>query len=241
MKQEFKTVALLPMKAHSERVQGKNFKEFAGKPLFQWILHSLLSTASIDAIVVNTDARANLESLGFADSDRLVIRERKPELCGDLVSMNLIIKDDIEAVVADTYVMTHATNPLLSRHTIRKAIETFQAAKSSGKCDSLFTVNRMQTRFYLADCSPVNHDPANLLRTQDLEPWFEENSNLYIFSRESFLSTDARIGSNPMLYETPRMESFDIDDKDGWDLAELVAKHLWYEYFGKPSSTKRSD
>jgi CMP-N-acetylneuraminic acid synthetase len=70
----------------------------------------------------------------------------------------------------------------------------------------------------------VNHDPNNLVRTQDLEPWFEENSNLYIFSQSSFFKTNARIGERPILFETPRCESADIDDQEGWDIAEILAK-----------------
>jgi CMP-N-acetylneuraminic acid synthetase len=35
-------VALLPMKANSQRVKGKNFRMLHGKPLFRWILDSLL-------------------------------------------------------------------------------------------------------------------------------------------------------------------------------------------------------
>jgi CMP-N-acetylneuraminic acid synthetase len=45
---EQRIVALLPMKANSERVRGKNFREFNGKPLFRWILDTLLSVEEID-------------------------------------------------------------------------------------------------------------------------------------------------------------------------------------------------
>ena len=62
-----------------------------------------------------------------------------------------------------------------------------------------------------------------LVPTQVLEPWFEENSNLYIFTKSSFLKSGARIGQNPILFETPRFESIDIDDPEDWDLAELIA------------------
>ena len=31
------------MKAHCARVTGKNFRDFCGKPLFRWILDTLLS------------------------------------------------------------------------------------------------------------------------------------------------------------------------------------------------------
>lgn len=217
-------VALLPMKANSERVKGKNFRVFNGKPLFRWTLDSLLSIEQIDRVVINTDARAILADNGLTASDRVLIRDRRSEICGDSVSMNLILADDIENVPADMYLMTHTTNPLLSSGTIRAAMKAFEGAKE--KFDSLFTVNKFQTRFYRADGSPVNHDPNNLVRTQDLEPWYEENSNLYIFTRDSFARTNARIGAKPMMFETPRIESFDIDTPVEWTISEIVSKYL---------------
>lgn len=223
---KYQTVALLPMKANSERVKGKNFRVFNGKPLFRWVLDSLLAVDEIDLVVINTDARHILAENGLTDSDRILIRDRKPEICGDLVSMNLVLADDIANVEADTYLMTHTTNPLLSSKTIHDALNSFSAAKSAGTADSLFTVDKIQTRFYRADGSPINHDPNNLIRTQDLEPWFEENSNLYIFTKDSFAKTNARIGKQPMMFETPKFESIDIDTPEDWDFAVVAGGYL---------------
>ena len=219
-------VALLPMKANSERVKGKNFRDFCGKPLFRWILDALLDVEDIDEVIINTDARHILAENGLTDSERVTIRDRKPEICGDLVSMNLVLADDVANVDADIYLMTHTTNPLMKADTIRKALAAFREAQAEGRADSLFTVDKIQTRFYREDCSPVNHDPNNLVRTQDLEPWFEENSNLYIFTRDSFAKTDARIGAKPMMYESPKFESIDIDTPADWDFAVVAAQHL---------------
>ncbi len=221
-----KIVALLPMKGNSERVTGKNFRLFNGKPLFRWILDTLLAVGEIDQVVINTDARQILADNGLYESDRVLIRNRKPELCGDLMSMNRVIEDDVLNVEADVYLMTHTTNPFLSAATLRDALAKYKEGMLSGKNDSLFTVDLIQTRFYRADGSAVNHDPDNLIRTQDLEPWFEENSNLYIFTKESFLSTGARIGRSPILYNNPRFESIDIDDLADWDFAEIAARYF---------------
>ncbi len=223
---EQRVVALLPMKAHSSRVPGKNFRVLAGKPLFRWVLDTLLSLNEIDEVIINTDARDILAEKGLLESSRVIIRDRKKELCGDEVSMNLILADDIESVPADVYLMTHTTNPLLSPTTIKSALDQFIEAKENGKCDSLFTVNRMQTRFYREDGTPVNHDPDNLIPTQDLEPWYEENSNLYIFTPESFSKTNARVGKLPMMFETPRIESVDIDEEEDWRIAQALAVFL---------------
>jgi len=221
-----KIVALLPMKANSERVKGKNFREFNGKPLFRWTLDTLLAIKEIDQVIINTDAREILAENGLVETDRIVIRDRKKEICGDMVSMNLIIEDDVNNVNADIYLMTHTTNPLMTVNTVGGALESFQAQKNSGDADSLFTVDKIQTRFYTEDCSAVNHDPDNLIRTQDLEPWFEENSNLYIFTKEAFDKTNARIGENPMMYETSKFESIDIDTPDDWDFAIVAGGYL---------------
>lgn len=113
-----KIVALLPMKANSERVKGKNFRDFNGKPLFRWTLDSLLETKEIDKIIINTDAKHILQQNGLVTTERIIIRERKKEICGDLVSMNLIIEDDVKNVESDIYLMTHTTNPLISSDTI---------------------------------------------------------------------------------------------------------------------------
>jgi CMP-N-acetylneuraminic acid synthetase len=222
----YKTVALLPMKANSERVKGKNFREFCGKPLFRWMLDTLLEVDEIDQVVINTDARHILAANGLVETDRVTIRDRRPEICGDAVSMNLVIADDIENVAADVYLMTHTTNPLMSADTVRQALAAFRGAQAAGKADSLFTVDKVQTRFYRADGSAVNHDPNNLLRTQDLEPWYEENSNLYIFTRESFAQTKARIGRRPMMHEGPYFESIDIDTPQDWDFAVVAAQFM---------------
>lgn len=219
-----KVVALLPMKANSERVKGKNFKLLAGKPLFQWILDALLESDSIDQIIINTDAKDILLANGLVENEKVIIRKRKPELCGDLVSMNLILADDIENVPADTYLMTHTTNPLITPDTINKALRSFE--DNLNIHDSLFTVNKIQTRFYREDLSPVNHDPDNLIRTQDLEPWYEENSCLFVFSSASFTKTNARIGEKPQMFVTPPLESIDIDEPDDWEIASALAKRI---------------
>lgn len=215
-------IALLPMKANSQRVPGKNFRDFAGKPLYSWILDTLLAADNLSKIVINTDAKSELEASGLATSDRVEIQQRPTELCGDTVSMNLILKHDIDKNPADTYLMTHTTNPFLSVGSINQAVEKYYQGIADGY-DSLFTVDPVQMRFYRENASPINHDPNNLIQTQDLEPWYAENSNLYIFSRASFGATDARIGKKPIMMPTPKYESVDIDTPDDWFFAEALA------------------
>ncbi len=225
MSEEYNVVALLPMKANSERVPNKNFRELAGKPLFLWVLEKLLHVDSIDKVVINTDARGILEEFEEIHNSKVILRDRPESICGDMVSMNAVLENDVNNINSKTYLMTHTTNPFIEIGTIEECIEIFIAKMANEESDSLFTVNKVQTRFYRKDGSPVNHDPENLLRTQDLEPWYEENSNLYLFSKDSFLQTNARIGKRPYLYVMNTLESLDIDGPDDWDLAQTIAEN----------------
>ena len=224
MEAKIKAVFLLPMKRNSDRVKGKNFRNFAGKPLYLWMLETAANLDFIDSVIINTDAQDLIDtSLMDIGSSKVIVRQRRAEICGDFVSMNEIIKDDIEAVDADVYLMSHTTNPLLCGKTISNAFYKYLGERSNGK-DSLFSVNKIQTRFYDLGGNPLNHNPSELIRTQDLEPMYEENSCLYIFSRKSFMASSARIGLHPLLFETPLLESLDIDTEDDWSVAEAIAK-----------------
>ncbi len=215
-----KVIALLPIKEESERVPGKNFRGFAGKPLYQHIVYTLDRTYAIDEIIIDTDSpRIMLDAPKLTPKVRII--ERPAELCGGMVSTNLIFAHDMSLAEGDLFVQTHATNPLLRSETIAQALAAFLEAEAEH--DSLFSVNTYYSRFYKSDGTTVNHDPENLIRTQDLPPLFEENSCLYVFTRESFGQKGRRIGLKPMMFPTPPMESIDIDDEFAFRLAELLA------------------
>ena len=213
-------IALLPMKANSERVPNKNFRLIAGKPLYVWILENLFKLDFLEKIIINTDANFELFDQ-FKNNNKLILRSRLEHLRGDHVSMNFIIEDDLKYFQADDYLMTHTTNPNLSPKTLTKAYSLFKE-RDKNRFDTLFSVTRFQGRFYREDYSAVNHDPSELIRTQDLPPLFLENSCLYMFSREDFFRHNARIGSKPIMFETPQLESIDIDTESDWLIAESV-------------------
>lgn len=153
---------------------------------------------------------------------RVLVRDRKPEICGDFVSMNLVLADDIANVPSAHDLMTHTTNPQLASHTIQQMLKTCMAANAAGEADSLFTVNERHARFYTAAGAPMNHDPHRLIPTQDLPACFEENSVCDLFTPERFAKAGARIGKTPMLFPTPRLQFVDIDDPADWFMAESL-------------------
>ena len=220
-----KIVALLPMKGNSERVPNKNLKDFCGKPLYQRVLDTLLSSNHIDEVIINTDSDNIKQHVQDNYENGVIVLDRPEEIIGDLVSMNKIIEHDIANIDADFYVQTHSTNPLLKTETLDVAIKKMIEVQNQN--DSIFSVTKMQTRLYDENGKPFNHNPNELLRTQDLPPLYEENSNFYIFTKQSFAKSGGkRIGVNPLMFEIDKTEAVDIDEPQDFIIAESLYKLL---------------
>jgi CMP-N-acetylneuraminic acid synthetase len=215
-------VAFVPMRHSSERVPGKNYRPFNGVPLFQRIVATLLAVDRITRVVIDTDSPIVREQTAETFPTVEVI-DRPAHLLGGHVAMTEVLRHDAEQVRSPWYLQTHTTNPLLRAETIDAALDRMEAA--GGEHDSLFSVTRWQTRLYDADGRPLNHDPGVLLRTQDLPPVYEENSNLYLFTAQQ-IAAGRRIGDRPILFEVDPLEAVDIDEEADFVLAEALDRHL---------------
>ena len=194
--------------------KGRNFTERRLKKIIKKL------EEDIDRyIVVDTDSPVLREGIQSEYPDTQLI-DRPEHLAHGTTPMNEVLKYDVGQVESNIYVQTHSTSPLLRALTIRDALRTFQ--KSFPDMDSLFGVTKLQTRLWDSEGRPLHHDPDNLLRTQDLEPVFEENSCLYLFEHKTFLERGNRIGKTPLLFEIDSKEAVDLDNEADFRLSELV-------------------
>lgn len=207
------------MKAHSERVPGKNMRLLHGRPLFHWIINALNSSGVISEIIINTDSD---EITANAKQHFDVTIHMRPDYLLDIQSdePNQIMAYDLEHTVGEYFIQSHSTNPLVTGETIKTAVETFFA--NAGQYDSLFSVTPLQTRLYDAHFNALNHDPDKLIKTQKLPIIYEENSCIYVFSRKSFIQNKNRIGAKPYFFGINRHEAVDIDDEYDFLLADAM-------------------
>jgi CMP-N-acetylneuraminic acid synthetase len=201
-------------------VKGKNYRRLGGRPLFHHIIETLQRVPQIGEIVIDTDSAVITEDAAESFPEVRVI-ERPESLRGGDVPMNEVLLHDVSVVDADLYAQTHSTNPLLRAETISAAIDDFLSARD--RYDSMFTVTPILSRLWTDKGEPINHDPAVLLRTQDLPPVYEENSCLYVFAADTLKRGRSRIGEIPLLYPLRPLEAWDIDDESDW--AVVAALH----------------
>ena len=211
-------VALVPMRHSSERVPGKNYRQFGDAPLFHHIIRTLLAVSEITEVLIDTDSPVIAEQCAASFPSVRVI-ERPGHLTAGEIPMNTIIEHDLSHTDAQVVVQTHSTNPLLKAETVAAALRMYL---DDDTCDSVFTVTRLQQRLWSEGPAPVNHDPKVLLRTQDLPPLYIENSSLFVFERGLIAAVGNRIGPNARMLEMDPIEAMDIDDEPDFLLAEAA-------------------
>jgi CMP-N-acetylneuraminic acid synthetase len=219
--ENIKLTALVPMRHHSQRVPGKNYRLLAGKPLYQHIVETLLNVPEIQEIVIDTDSEPVMEGLR-KNFPKVKIINRPEHLRADDIPMNDILIHDTDQHSADFYLQTHSTNPLLKAETVSRAIKRF--INDYPTRDSLFSVTRLQTRLYDQHGGAINHDPSVLIQTQDLPPVYEENSCLYIFTRDNLIKRHHRVGKSPLMFEIDADEAWDIDEELDFAICDFLLK-----------------
>ena len=208
-----KIVAIMPIKLNNERCPGKNTRMLGDKPLLQYELDSLHSTGLCDSINVYCSSQDVVPFLPLYAN----FVQRSPSLDLPTANFNQIFSAFLAEVDADIYVFAHATAPFIRVETM---IECINAVKS-GEYDSAFCAQKIQT-FLWKNGAPLNFDAANLPRTQDLEPIYQETSGVYVFTKDVFLNYGRRIGKTPYIKCVDMKEAVDIDNPEDFDLAEAL-------------------
>ena len=118
---------------------------------------------------------------------------------------------------ADIYVVSHATGPFTKSESIDACID----AVRSGEYDSAFLARRLQ-EFLWQQGTALNFDIQNFPRTQDLMPIYSEAPGAYVFTKETFLKYDRRVGVKPYIHEISEIESRDIDYPEDFEIANAI-------------------
>lgn len=210
-----RTVAFVPIKYRSTRLKDKNFLPFGNdnnkKPLLTFVFDTLLAANEIDDIYCycsNPDVKKYLP-------DGITFMRRDAYLDGDKVSSNDLLYYFSRDVNADKYVLTHATNPLISSETIDKVVKAVDGINH----DSAMTVEKIQDLIWI-DGKP-NFNPTDAPLTQDIKPIYRETYGAICLERR-IIQEHRRVGYKPAFIEVSRIESIDINTEEDFHFAEVV-------------------
>jgi len=211
-------IIYIPIKENSQRVPQKNFREFKGKPLWEHTIDKLKDFQ----VVIDTDSQEIIDSC--INKDWVTTYLRPVHLRGDKTSVVDLISNYFKDSPHDLWILQiHVTSPFLKVGTLHE----LQNNITKLNIDSAFSVDKVQNRFWRDEeygITPVNHNPMKLEQTQDLPPYYMENSGFYLFKR-SVLDFGNRIGKNPKPIELNFPQNLDIDTEQDWKIVKLLENY----------------
>jgi CMP-N-acetylneuraminic acid synthetase len=205
-----RVTAFVPIRLNSKRLLKKNLLPIGGHPLCWYIFNNLLKVKKIDEVYVFCSDKKIMDYV--PNGVKILIRDSY--LDGDLVKGFEIYKSFIELIDSDIYILAHATSPFISS----KSIENSLIRVMEDYNDSALSVQRKQT-FSWFNGKPLNYNPKDVPRTQDIEPVYIETSGFFIFKKNIFKDHGRRIGFNPYFQEVDYFEAIDIDTKEDYEFA----------------------
>lgn len=210
-----KTVAFVPVKLNNQRTPGKNTKKFDdGTALITFFLKTLVRVNGFDRVYVFCSDPAIKKHL-IPGVDYL---ERPQYLDSQQATPQDIMEEFIKRVDADIYAVCHCTSPFVSKEHIEECVR----ATKSDDYDSSFTAERLQHLMWTEKNEPLNFDPTNVPRTQDLPVYYNEVSAAYVFKKEVFEKYRRRIGIKPHITEVSGVECVDIDYPEDFEIANAI-------------------
>lgn len=218
-------VAIIPARGGSKGLPGKNILPLAGKPLIVWSIEQALSASSVHGVYVSTD---DDQIAVVARSAGAEVIQRPAELATDQASSEVALEHAIRTLVAGRHpdlehiTFLQCTSPLRRAEDLDRA---FRIYKDKG-ADSLLSVSPSHRFFWRLGldgfAQPVNYDPHNRPRRQDMEPAYQENGSIYIFSRNCFESFRNRLGHQVALYEMSEAAGYEIDSATDFAVVETL-------------------
>lgn len=211
-----KYLGYVTVRLNSKRVPQKSIKEVGGIPLIQRAIATLNQVDAIsDNILYCSDERINK----YIDpQQQYAFVKRSKHLDSDKTTFNDVLESIIDCLDTDFIVFLSCTSPFIKAATIQEMIYQIE----NKGFDSAFPATEAKTFCWFKN-KPLNYNPSNVPRTQDIEPVMIETSSLYIFKKELFKKYKRRIGFSPYIRIVDRFEGWDIDTQDDLKMAELIA------------------
>jgi len=218
-----RVVAVIPARAGSVGVPGKNLREVGGVPLVARVVASALAAPSVDRVVVSTDG-AEIAEVASAAGAEVVIRPAALST-GTASSESAVthaldvLADD--GVTPEVVVFLQATSPFTRSDDIDAAVSRVR----SGERDVVFAA--VETHAFLwsldadGDAEGVNHDPSFRPMRQDREPQYQETGAFYAMNAEGFRRTGHRFFGRVGVAVIP--DAIDIDTENDLVLADALA------------------
>lgn len=227
-----KTIAIITARGGSKRIPGKNIKEFCGKPILAYSIEAAVQSRIFNTIMVSTDDEKIAQIAKGYGAEVPFYRSEKTS--GDFATTNDVLLEVLDEYEKrgehyDLGCCIYPTAPFVTAEKLKCGVDTLLASDA----DTLIPVTAFsyppQRAMIVRNERLVFQCPQYLeSRSQDLEPYYHDVGQFYVFRTEAFKVNRNLMVGNILPMIVSEMEVQDIDNQTDWEIAEIKYRRMMH-------------
>jgi N-acylneuraminate cytidylyltransferase len=219
------SIAIITARGGSKRIPKKNIKNFCGKPMIAYSIEAALNSCLYSEVMVSTDSEEIAEIAKLCGATIPFMRSEKTS--GDYASTRDVLMEVISEYEKigksfDDMTCIYPTAPFITSQKLCEAMALFQKSDSSLLIPVVRFSSPPQRAYIINDNKLIfKWEEYRYTRSQDLEPFYHEAGQFYIYNISDYLKADGSIKQNIVPFILPESEVQDIDTEEDWKIAEL--------------------
>lgn len=231
------SVAIIPLRAGSKSIIGKNKRKMLGRPLFTWVLGAAIES-ELDKVVVFTDDQQIIDYINkeYTWCSKVQAMLRSTESATDTASTEMAMLEFANAIdyKFDIVCLLQATSPLTTAADINA---TLQKVQKEG-FDSALTVVENKRFIWSANGKSLNYDYLTRPRRQDFEGMLMENGAVYACTKAQFQASKNRLGGKIGIVKMHEDTLIEIDEPTDWTIVESLIENRLRSAKNSPTQIK---
>lgn len=219
-----KKVCFIPLRAGSKGIPRKNIKRLYDKPLFCWILDTILASKEFSEIWIATDCD-EVKKIAAKRYPDVFVFNRSNESAIDTAPTIHIVKEFLlrqSYHSDDWFVLFQATSPFTSLEDINKLCRLMEVTKK----DSMIACYRTHKFRWSSTGRPMDYEFESKPRRQDYAGILLESGSFYASKIGSIMQSGQLLTIPVETVELGKSASIDIDDDFDFAMAETYIKQL---------------
>lgn len=231
------SIAIIPARGGSKRIERKNIKEFNGKPIISYVIELAIQSKLFDEVMVSTDDD-EIGSIAIMNNAKVPFK-RSAKNSNDFATLADVLIEVLEKYKElgknfDTVCCILPTAALISQNRLKEAYDKLMSRKFNAIVPVIKFAYPIQRALKNHDGFLKMREPNHYLsRSQDLESYFHDSGQFYWIEAETLLSQKTLFTSQAGYVELEETEAQDVDNLLDWKMLEIK-----YDFLKKQINNK---
>lgn len=221
-----KRIAIITARGGSKRIPGKNIKNFCGKPIIAYSIEAAVKSGLFTEVMVSTDSEQIAETARKYGANVPFMRSEKTS--DDYATTSDVILEVLECYRErgqkfDYTCCIYPTAPFVTADKLKEAMALMET-KHPIQVMPVVAFSYPPQRCYIVDDNgniQFKYKEYMRSRSQDLEKWYHDAGQFYIYDTQKYLSQNGVVFENIMPVFVSELQVQDIDNEEDWQIAEL--------------------